>query len=171
MDSTAPVGEPLVEQTGSGQEAGPAKVLGVLEHEEKVEMSDEDADELHDAAAGDDHVEGEEYPRQIHGFELGAEPKVDDDVLVELAPDVEDAEHHGVHQEGDGHEQGHDDGARPVEHQHEEVVGGPPVKDTRLQTQGVVVQEVQVDQEVETGLWSQRVEEQSGERTPKVEPC
>ena len=63
-------------------------------------------------------------------LELRAEPEVDDDVLVELAPDVECGEHHGVHQEGDAHEQRHDDAADPVERQHEEVVGGPTVKDS-----------------------------------------
>ena len=63
-------------------------------------------------------------------LKLRAEPEVDDDVLVELAPDVERGEHHGVHEEGDAHEERHDDAADPVERQHEEVVGGPTVKDS-----------------------------------------
>lgn len=70
MDSASHVREPVVEELRGGQEAGAAEVLRVFEHEEKVEVSDEDADEFHDTTAGNDHVEGEEDPRQIHCFEL-----------------------------------------------------------------------------------------------------
>ena len=62
-------------------------------------------------------------------LKLRAEPEVDDDVLVELAPDVERGQHHGVHQEGDPHEERDDHAADPVERQHEEVVRRPTVKD------------------------------------------
>ena len=62
-------------------------------------------------------------------LKLRAEPEVDDDVLVELAPDVECGQHHGVHQEGDPHEERDDHAADPVERQHEEVVRRPTVKD------------------------------------------
>ena len=122
-DPAPPVGEPVVEEFRSREEGGSAEVLRVLEHEKEVEVADHDPDELHDAAAGDDHVEAEQDPRQVHGLELRAEPKVDDLVLVELAPDVEDAEHHRVHQELDVHEEGDRHGAEPVEKEHEEVVG------------------------------------------------
>ena len=93
VHAAAPIGEPLVQDGGRCQEAGAAKVLRVLKHQEEVEVPDEDSDELHDAPASDDHVEGEQHPGEVHGFELGAEPEVDDHVLVELAPDVEDAQH------------------------------------------------------------------------------
>ena len=53
-------------------------------------------------------------------------------VLVELAPDVEHAEHHGVHEEGDPHEQADDDAAEPVEEEHEAVVGGAALEDASL---------------------------------------
>ena len=99
MYSAPPIGEVVVEDLRRGQQTRSAKVLRVLEHEEEVHVPDEDADELHDAAAGDDHVEGEEHPGQVHGLELGAEPEAHDGVLVQLAPDVEHREHHRVHQE------------------------------------------------------------------------
>lgn len=67
--------------------------LRVLEHEEEVHVADEDTDELHDAAAGDDELEAEEDPGQVHRLELGAEPEVHDGVLVQLAPDVHDTHH------------------------------------------------------------------------------
>ena len=62
-------------------------------------------------------------------LKLRAEPEVDDDVLVELAPDVERGQHHGVHQERDPHEERDDHAADPVERQHEEVVRRPTVED------------------------------------------
>ena len=65
-------------------------------------------------------------------LKLRAEPEVDDDVLVELAPDVERGEHHGVHEEGDPHEERDHDAAHPVERQHEEVVSRPTVKNSDL---------------------------------------
>ena len=67
------VGEPVVHELRRGEEAGSAKVLGVLEHEEEVEVSDEDTDELHDASASDDHVEGEQHPGQVHGLKKEAD--------------------------------------------------------------------------------------------------
>ena len=66
-------------------------------------------------------------------LKLRAEPEVDDDVLVELAPDVEGGEHHGVHEEGDPHEERDHDAAHPVERQHEEVVSRPTVKNSDLE--------------------------------------
>ena len=66
---TSLVGEPVVHELWCGEQAGAAKVLRVLEHEEEVHVADEDADELHDAPAGDDHVEGEQHPGKVHGLE------------------------------------------------------------------------------------------------------
>ena len=42
---------------------------------------------------------------------------------------------HGVHDEGNGHEESHNDGQHPVEEQHEEVVGRTAIKDSCLQPQ------------------------------------
>ena len=60
---------------------------------------------------------------QIHSLELRPKPEVHDRVLVELAPNIEDAQDHRVHQELDVHEQGDGHRADPVEDQHEDVVG------------------------------------------------
>lgn len=38
-----------------------------------------------------DQIERKENPGEVHGFELGAKPEVDDYVLVHLTPHVEDA--------------------------------------------------------------------------------
>ena len=46
------------------------------------------------------------HTHQVHSLELRSKPEVDDGVLVELAPDVQDAQDHGVHQELDVHEEG-----------------------------------------------------------------
>ena len=62
-------------------------------------------------------------------------PEVDDGVLVQLTPDVKDAHDHGIHDEGDGHEECHDHRQEPVEEEHEEVVCRAAIKDTGLQSQ------------------------------------
>lgn len=86
MHPTSSIGEPLVEDLRSGQETGTTVILGIFEHEEKVEVTDENADQFHHSASCDDHVEGKEDPGQIHGLELGAEPEIDDHVFVKLTP-------------------------------------------------------------------------------------
>ena len=78
--------------------------------------------------ACNDHVEAEEHPGQVHRLELWAEPEVDDGVLVELAPHVQDGEDHRVHQHRDVHEQRHQHAEHPVEEQHEQVVGRSTVE-------------------------------------------
>ena len=105
-------------------------------------------------------------PYQVHCLELWSEPEVDDGVLIQLAPDVQDAQDHGVHQELDVHEEGDGDGADPVEDEHEDVIGRTSLKDAGLKSDGVAVQEVQVDQEVKAGLRGQRVIEQGGDGSP-----
>ncbi len=44
--------------------------------------------------------------------------------LVELAPDVEDGEDHGIHQHGDGHHQGHSHAAREAQPSYKVLGGG-----------------------------------------------
>ena len=85
-------------------------------------MTEKDANKLHDSSAGDDDVKGQEDPGQVHCFELRSEPKVDNDVFVQLAPDVQDGEYQGIHKEHDVHEEANDHSADPDEHQHECVV-------------------------------------------------
>ena len=46
-DSTSPVGEISVEEVRCGEEAGTAEVLRVLEHQEVVQVTDQDSTELH----------------------------------------------------------------------------------------------------------------------------
>merc|ERR1719188_1360606 len=88
VDASPLVWKPVVHELRRREQTGTAKILRVLEHEEEVHVADEDADELHDAAPRDDHVEREQHPRQIHGLKLRAEPEVDDDILVQLAPNI-----------------------------------------------------------------------------------
>ena len=45
-------------------------------------MANQDADELHEAAVGNDDLEGKEYTRQVHCLELGSEPEGHDLVFV-----------------------------------------------------------------------------------------
>ena len=79
-----------------------------------------------------DHVEPKQHPGKVHCLKLGPEPEVHNGVLVQLAPHVKDAHDHGVHDEGDGHEECHDHRQEPVEEEHEEVVCGAPIKDARF---------------------------------------
>ena len=56
------VWEPFVEYLGCFEQTSSAKVLRVLEHEEEVEVADEDSDQFHYSAALDDQVEAEQHP-------------------------------------------------------------------------------------------------------------
>ena len=117
-----------------------------------------------------DKVEGKENPGKVHCLELSPKPEVDNGVLVELAPHIEDAHDHGVHQDLDVHEESHDGGQHPVEEQHEEIVRRPAIKDSRLQPQTVVVQEVEVDEEMESCLRGEGIIEQGSDWSPNVKP-
>ena len=169
--SPAPAaGEPGVQDVGGGEEAGAAEVLGVFEHQEEVDVANQDPAQLTHPVEFDNQTVCKENPGKVHSLKLGSKPEVDDSVLVELAPDVEDGHDHGVHQHRDLHEQGHDDGQEPVEDQHEEVISRPAVKYSCLQAETehnllktfdeetnewlipVVVEEIEVDQEVESCL-------------------
>ena len=114
MHPASNVREPVVQDLRRGQQTRTAVILRVLEHQEEVHVPDQNANEFHHAAAGDNHVECKQDPREIHGFELRAEPKVNNDVFVELAPNVEDAQDHGVHEEGNVHQKTDNDAADPV---------------------------------------------------------
>ena len=108
-----------------------------------------------------------------------SEPEVDDCVLVDLAPNIQDWHHHGVHQENEAEEEGHDDTQEQVEDQHEAIVGWASIEYSSFQSQTkeklecsetscstlpVTVEEIKVDQPVETWL----VEQKRGDRSPDV---
>lgn len=99
---------------------------------------------------------------------MRSKPEANDLVFVELTPHVEHAEDHGIHEEGDVHGQGDDHAADPVEEEHEGVVGGTALEHPSLQPDGVVVQEVEVDQKVESRLRGEGVEEERRHRAPQV---
>lgn len=134
-------------------------------------MTNKDPHKFHHPSSSNDHVEPKQHPGEVHCLELGPKPKVHDGVLVQLAPHIEDAHDHRVHDEGDGHEECDDDSQHPVEEEHEEVVCRATIKDTRLQSQTVVVEEVEVDEEVKSSFRRQRVEEEAGDWSPHVEIC
>ena len=95
-------------------------------------MTDQNSYKLHHSTSGNDHFEPKQHPRKVHGLELGPKPEADDSVLVQLAPHIEDAHDHGVHDVGDGHEECDNDGQHPVEEEHEKVVCRATIKDTSL---------------------------------------
>jgi hypothetical protein len=107
------IGEQVVQELGRGQQTWTTKVLRVLEHQEEVQVANEDTNELHDTTTGDDHVEPEQHPWQVHGFELSAKPKVNNRIFVQLAPNVKNGQDQRVHQEGDVHAQPDHHGADP----------------------------------------------------------
>jgi len=115
-------------------------------------VANEDSHKFHHPSSSNDHVEPKQHPGKVHCLELGPEPEVHNGVLVQLAPHVKDAHDHGVHDEGDGHKECNDDSQHPVEEEHEEVVCRAAIKDTSLQSQTVVVEEVEVDEEVESSF-------------------
>lgn len=77
----------------------PAQLLRILDFEEKVQMADQNADQRVCAAAGQDQIERQQNPWQVHGLEAGAEPEANNHVLVQLAPDVQHRQDHRVHQQ------------------------------------------------------------------------
>ena len=82
-----------------------------------------------------DHVETKKNPWQVHGLELGAKPEVDNGVLVQLAPHIQDGHHHRVHQEGDGQTKSHDHSKQPVEQEHEQIVCRTAIKYSSFEPQ------------------------------------
>ena len=134
--SPAPsAGEPGVQDVGGGEEAWAAEVLGVFEHQEEVDVANQDPAQLTLPVEFDNQTVCKDHPGKVHSLELCPEPEIHDGVLVDLAPDVEDGHDHGIHQHRDLHEQGHDDGQEPVEDQHEEVISRPAVKYSCLQAE------------------------------------
>lgn len=99
MDAATKIGEVLLQESGSIQIRVTAQFLWVLELEEEVEMADDDANDRVHFATGQDNVEREQHPRKVHGLEAGAEPKVDNGILVQLAPDIQHGQDHWVHEE------------------------------------------------------------------------
>jgi len=134
-------------------------------------VANKDPHKFHHSPSSDDHVKPKQHPREVHRLELGPKPEVHNGVLVQLAPHIEYAHDHGVHDEGYGHEECNDDGQHPVEDEHEEVVCRASIKYTSFQPQTVVVEEVEVDEEVKSSFRREWVEEKAGDRPPHVEIC
>ena len=76
VDSAGLAGEPVVEDLRGLEKAGAAKVLRVLEHQEKVEVANQDPDQLHHSAALNDQVEAEQHPRQVHRLKNKSKEKM-----------------------------------------------------------------------------------------------
>jgi hypothetical protein len=64
-------------------------------------MSDENPNQLIQSTTAQDHIESHQHPRQVESFELHPEPERHDLISIELAPDVQDAQHHRLQQEID----------------------------------------------------------------------
>jgi len=92
-------------------EGSSPEFLRIFERQEIVQVTDQDANQLIHTAketkltvqkiiqwtylpSTDDHVEGNQNPGQVHGLELGPEPKLDYGVPVHLTPNVEHAQNH-----------------------------------------------------------------------------
>ncbi|CAN7992433.1 unnamed protein product, partial [Ixodes hexagonus] len=166
-DASRSVGEvvPDSQYAGNLQQVASPKFLRVLEHEEEVEVSHEDANQLSQhLPSADDHVECKQHPRQVDG--LGKENEATSLILSVTAfspgepPTLGRAQSNSTQLKGYHY-------ADPVEEQHEEVIGRMPVEETCgrptcLEAYGVRVEEVQVHQVVE----SHRVEEHCSDRPP-----
>jgi len=59
-------------------------------HEEVVQVADDDANDLHDPSSTHDYIEGEQDPWKKGSLESGSEPKTNNNVLVQLTPDIHD---------------------------------------------------------------------------------
>ena len=66
-DSTSPVGEISVEEVWCGEKAGTAEVLRVLEHQEEVQVTDQDPAELlySSTCVGNNSVESSLYKTEL----------------------------------------------------------------------------------------------------------
>jgi len=91
-------------------------------------MPDQNANQLVETASSKNHVEGYQHPGEIDGLELHPEPERHCAILVELTPDVEDAENHRLEEEVDVCSQADHGAAYPVEDQEEQVVSRPAVE-------------------------------------------
>jgi len=92
-------------------------------------MSHENSHQLRHAISADNHVEKAKHPWKVHRLELRAEPKIDDCILVELAPNIHHRQNHGIHQDVEFEDESDDDAAQPVEKPHEGVISGATIKE------------------------------------------
>jgi len=120
--TTTSIWEPFVQDLRRGQIGSATIILRVFEHEEKVKMSDEDAQKIRDSTTADDHVEQTQNPRKIHRLELSPEPKVNDSVPVQLTPYVHDRQNHGVHENLEIEKESTDDANDPIKQPHESEI-------------------------------------------------
>lgn len=61
-------------------------------------MADQDANERERTAVRQNQIEAQQHPRQVHGLETGAKPKVNYHIFVQLAPNVQHRQDHWVHE-------------------------------------------------------------------------
>jgi len=116
-------------------------------------MANENADQFVHASAANDHIEGDQNPRQVHGFELGAEPELHDHVSIQLTPNVQDAQDHRLEKDVNLGEQGDYRDAYPIEYQHKQIVGWASVENAAFKSRRIAVQEIEHDQVVKPGRW------------------
>lgn len=91
--------EPVVEELRSLDEWSRSSFCWVLDGQEVVSVADQDSDKFVQSSPAEDHVEGDEDPREVHGLKSGAKPEGDCGIFVELAPVIENTEDHGIQQE------------------------------------------------------------------------
>lgn len=151
---------------GSLEERGSIQLLGIDEFEEVVGVSDDNARHGVDPCWGHEEVDAEQDPGQELGLEPGAEPEIHDHVLVQLAPDVQNGEHHRVHEEHEVGEETDETAGEPVEEQHVEVVARTLLILVLLQSARILVQEVAVQHEVEPCRGVDRVVKNRRHQTP-----
>lgn len=120
-------------------------------------MANYDACNRINACGRHEQVDDEQNPGQILGLEFGAEPEIHNDVLVQFAPDVEHGQNHGIHQKHEIGEEADDDARDPVEEQQVEVVARTLLELVSFQAIRILVQEVAIQHEMESGLWVYRV--------------
>jgi len=92
-----------------------------------------------------DEFKSKHNPWQIHSFELSSEPKVDNGILVDHTPHVENGEDHLVHHDVHVEEQGGDGAEGEIEQQHEEIISGSSIKQTSLESRTVAVEKVEIN--------------------------
>ena len=67
--SPAPsAGEPGVQDVGGGEEAGAAEVLGVFEHQEEVDVANQDPAQLIHPVGCQNQIESKQHPGKVHSL-------------------------------------------------------------------------------------------------------
>jgi len=129
-------------------------------------MTDKNSHKFRQTIAANDHIKKAKHPRQIHGLELGSEPKIDDGVFVQLAPYVHDGKNHEVHENLEIENEPDDDAAQPVKKPHERVIRGTTVEQSGFQPRRIGIEKVEVYEIGEARHGADGVVEDGGKRAP-----